>query len=157
MNALLLWAQAWNIPDFVMRDLATRIGASEPTAANAKVSEAGVQSRMRLSAAMAGIHAWRNNVGAMEDPRTGRVVRFGLANDSAALSIRLKSHDLIGIKPHLISQGDVGRTIGQFWSRECKAPGAKTDKDRLEAQERFMLLVLAAGGDSKITSDPGDI
>lgn len=157
MNTLLSWAQAWNIPDFVMNDLHTRLSPPEPHVRPSKLSEAGVQSRMRLAAAMAGVHAWRNNVGAMEDPHTGRVIRFGLANDSAALSVRLKSHDLIGIKPRLITQCDVGRTIGQFWSRECKAPGAHTDKDRLEAQERFMLLVLASGGDSKITSDPGDI
>lgn len=157
MNTLLQWAQAWNIPDFVMRDLATRLTvAQEPTDSEA-FSEEGVKSRMRLAAARSGIRAWRNNVGAMEDRDTGRIIRFGLANDSAPLNKQIKSADLIGIKPHLISQGDVGRTIGQFWSRECKAPGAKTDKDRLEAQERFMLLVLAAGGDSKITSDPGDI
>lgn len=157
MNTLLEWAQAWSIPTIVMDDLRARLAPPEPATSAAKLSEAGVQSRMRISAAMAGVHAWRNNVGAMEDPRTGRVIRFGLANDSAALSMRIKSADLIGIKPRKITAGDVGRTIGQFWSRECKAPGARTDKDRLEAQERFMLLVLSSGGDAKITSDPGDI
>jgi len=83
-------------------------------------SEARVQSLVRLEAARAGVHAWRNNVGALQD-QAGRWVRFGLANDTPALNDVLKSSDLVGFRPVTITQDMVGKTIAQFWARECKA------------------------------------
>ena len=100
-------------------------------------SEAVVQSHVRLKAAQAGYLVWRNNVGAMED-KTGRTVRFGLGNDSAAVQRELKSADLVGIKPG-----------GQFWTRECKPVGWRfmgTPRER--AQLAWINLVRAIGGDA---------
>lgn len=100
-------------------------------------TEAGAQSQVRLQAAQAGYLVWRNNVGAMEDVN-GRVVRFGLCNDSAKVNKRIKSSDLVGIKPG-----------GQFWCREMKPPGWHyTGTDREVAQLRFINLVTSIGGDA---------
>lgn len=100
-------------------------------------NEAVVQSEVRKRAGELGIHLFRNNVGAMEDVKTGRVVRFGLANESAAQSKRLKSSDLIGW------------ACGRFLSVECKHEGWKIGRkpsEREEAQLRWITLVIQYGG-----------
>ena len=43
------------------------------------------------------ITLWRNNSGAFKD-QTGRMVRFGLGNDSAKINKHMKSSDLIGFQ-----------------------------------------------------------
>lgn len=73
-------------------------------------TEAVVQSEIRAEAGRLGILLWRNNVGAMEDA-TGRIVRYGLGNDSPQVQRRLKSSDLDGTVP------PNGRTL----CVECKA------------------------------------
>ena len=59
------------------------------------MSEAAVQAAIRIRASELGVRLFRNNVGACVD-ETGRVIRYGLANDSAQLQKRLKSSDLVG-------------------------------------------------------------
>jgi hypothetical protein len=78
----------------------------------------------------------------------GRPVRFGLANDSKQVNQRVKSADLIGIRPVVITQDMVGAVIGQFVSIECKHEGWKPSmSDEHEAaQARWAELVLLAGG-----------
>lgn len=120
------------------------------------MSESSVLAQVRLEAAQAGWHLWRNNVGVLVD-RTGRPVRYGLANDGKALNQRLKSADLIGWKPYVVTAADVGRTLAVFVSREVKDPDGYTDKDRLAAQMRWHALVIAAGGDSAIVTGVGSI
>jgi len=120
-------------------------------------SEAYAQSQVRLEAPRAGVTLWRNNVGVLTD-LTGRPVRFGLANDSRQLNEALKSSDLIGWRPVLITPEHVGRTLAQFVSRECKAPGWKyTGTDRERAQKAWLDLVAAAGGDSAFATGPGTL
>ena len=115
-------------------------------------SEAGVQSYVRHAAAKAGILAWRNNVGAMEDV-DGRVVRFGLANDSAKMNELIKSSDLIGGRPRLITADMVGQTIAQLWTRECKPRDwTYTGTEREVAQLRFIQLCLSIGADSAFST-----
>ena len=115
-------------------------------------SEAGVQQAVRFNAASAGCILWRNNVGALED-KDGRHVRYGLCNDSAKLNRNIKSHDLIGIRPRLITPDMVGTTIGQFMSREVKAAGwTYRGTDREVAQAAFGALVNIKGGDAKFTT-----
>ncbi len=104
-------------------------------------SEDGVKSWVRHQAAQVGILAWRNNVGAMEDVN-GRVVRFGLANDSKNMNKLVKSSDLIGIRPD-----------GKFWARECKPRDWQyTGTEREIAQLKFLQLVTASGGDAAFTT-----
>lgn len=120
-------------------------------------SEAGVQSQVRLEAAQKGCLVWRNNVGAVTDD-TGRLVRFGLANESAAVNRQVKSSDLIGIKPLRIEQHHVGTIIGQFLAREVKKPGWNyTGTPREQAQMKFIELVVACGGDAAFCNSVGTI
>jgi hypothetical protein len=120
-------------------------------------SEAYAQSQVRLEAPTKGVTLFRNNVGVLTDIN-GRPVRFGLANDSKQLNEVLKSSDLIGWRPVLITPEHVGRTLAQFVSRECKAPGWKyTGTDRERAQKAWLDLVAAAGGDSAFATGPGTL
>lgn len=64
-------------------------------------SEAAVQTAIRIRASELGIRLWRNNVGACVD-ETGRLIRYGLANDSAQMQKRLKSSDLVGWVPYAL-------------------------------------------------------
>lgn len=133
------WASKWGIPPAAIADLIASVSIlAEPGASG---SEADVQARVRLSASKAGIRLWRNNSGVAQD-EMGRVVRFGLCNDSARMNETIKSSDLIGIGP-----------TGQFIAREVKAPGWKfTGTKREQAQLKFINLVNAMGGDAKFIS-----
>ena len=98
-------------------------------------SEADTQQRIRASAYEHGLSIWRNNSGAMQDD-TGRVIRFGLGNDSPKINKVWKSSDLIGIFPH-----------GLFLAVECKHPKwTKPANDRDRAQWNFILHVVERGG-----------
>jgi len=111
------------------------------------MNEASIQSMVRLEAARRGWKLWRNNVGVLLDAR-GVPVRYGLANDSKAVNQSVKSADLIGIRPVVITPEMVGQVIGQFVSIECKHEGwrpSMTDEHE-RAQARWAELVLLAGG-----------
>lgn len=58
--------------------------------------ETDVNNTIRIEGAKFGLLLWRNNSGAFKD-RSGRWVRYGLANDSARVNEVLKSSDLIGL------------------------------------------------------------
>ena len=61
------WAIKWGIPYAALVDLRASFGIvdDQPTTATEEISEAGVQSRVRLEAAKSGnVRLWRNNVGA---------------------------------------------------------------------------------------------
>lgn len=110
------------------------------------MSEAAAQSQIRLAAAQQGITLWRNQSGACYDD-TGRLIRYGLANDSAQLNRRLKSSDLIGITPILIEPRHLGHRVGVFTAVEVKHPGWKRPgNDRERAQAEFIRIVREKGG-----------
>ena len=110
------------------------------------MSEAAAQSQIRLAAAQQGITLWRNQSGACYDD-TGRLIRYGLANDSAQLNRRLKSSDLIGITPMLIEPRHLGHRVGVFTAVEVKHPGWKRPgNDRERAQAEFIRIVREKGG-----------
>jgi hypothetical protein len=119
--------------------------------------EAFTQSLVRLEASHKGLRLWRNNVGALLDKR-GVPVRYGLGNDSPALNKIIKSADLIGWRPLLITDALVGSTIAQFLSRECKRPGWKFTGDEHEtAQLKWAELVIADGGDAGFCTGEGSL
>jgi len=119
--------------------------------------EAAVSAKVRLEASRAGARLWRNNVGAGH-LENGSFVRWGLANDSTGLNQYLKSADLIGIRPVLITRAHVGCVIGQFLSRESKRPGWRyTGTDREEAQLHWAELIMVLGGDAAIVTGTGSI
>jgi hypothetical protein len=124
----------------------------------ARKSESYVQSAVILEAGRKGLPVFRNNVGALKNP-AGRLVRFGLGNDSKERNERIKSGDLIAIRPVLITQEMVGQVIGQFVSRECKPEGWTfgVDPDREGPQLAFAQLVLAYGGDARFVTGEGSL
>ena len=110
------------------------------------MSEADVQAHIRLAVSKMGWTIWRNNVGVLKDAR-GVPVRYGLANDSARVNAVFKSADLIGIRPLIITQEMVGKTVGQFVSIECKAENWTPGKDKHQfAQANWRDKVRLLGG-----------
>lgn len=114
-------------------------------------SEKRVQALEQLRAAREGRWLLRNNSGELKTD-DGRRVRFGLGNVSKQFNAVMKSSDLIGIKPILITPDMVGRTIGQFYARECKPEGWKyAGSPREIAQLKFIAKVNELGGDAAFT------
>lgn len=116
------------------------------------ISEARVLSEVRLRAPALGWTLWRNNVGACTD-MTGRLIRYGLANDSAQLNAAFKSGDLIGWRPVLVTPEMVGQTLAQFVSVECKAPAGRV----LPAQRAWADLITKAGGHALVVHSEGEL
>jgi hypothetical protein len=153
------WARRWNIPAQAFVELAAcSIVEPEADAIVKGKSEAYVQSTIRLEAPQRGCYLWRNNNGAGQLVKGRRFIRFGLANDSKPLNERMKSADLIGIRPRLITSEDVGRRIGQFISRECKRADWNYSGTLEEnAQLAWATLVNSLGGDAKIVKATGSL
>ena len=154
------WARAWAVPDAALDDLRVRLGALDfnRTPLTTGTSEAAVQAQVRIEASRRGLRLWRNNVGVHHDPESGVYVRYGLANDTPAVNARVKSADLIGIRPRVIGPADVGTLIGQFVSRECKHAGwAYTGSERERAQYAWAALVTSLGGDAGFCTGPGSL
>jgi hypothetical protein len=155
------WATRWQVPQPAIADLQAMLGmnGTEPEIERPRVidSEAAVQNLVRLEASRKGCRVWRNNVGAgyMSD---GRFLRWGLANDTEALNKQVKSADLIGIRPVVITPAHVGHTIGQFVSREVKAPDWHfSDTPRERAQLRWAEIICSMGGDAAFASGEGTL
>lgn len=119
-------------------------------------SESRQQALVRLDAARCQVWLTRNNVGCLNDNR-GVPVRYGLWNESSKQNEAVKSSDLIGIRPVVITHEHVGRTIGQFVARECKHEGwrySPRDK-RSTAQLAFINFINSKGGDAAFATGPG--
>lgn len=159
MTTLHTWAARWIPPHLLpaaLDDLQRTIVPPSPELPTNLTSEAGAQVAVRLAASRMGILNWRNNTGALADA-SGRFVRFGLANDTPAMNKTIKMGDVVGIRPLVITEAHVGRTVGQFWMREVKAPGwkwPKTPSAREVAQRAGIELVLSRGGDACFTTGP---
>ena len=151
--ALCEWARRWGVPEPCLADLAKCMGIGvvppePPIPAPPQATEAWSQSMVRLEAPRFGIWLGRNNVGALLDKR-GVPVRFGLANESKQQNEVMKSGDLIGIRPVVVTASMVGCTIGQFVSRECRGDAHET------AQANWAALVIKYGGDAKFATGEG--
>ncbi len=122
-----------------------------------KLSEAEVLNIVKLEAAKKNIHLWRNNVGAVHTD-DGRFLRYGLANESFATNKIIKSGDLIGIRPVLITPDLIGVTIGQFVSRETKNSAWKySATEREKAQLAWAVLINKLGGDAAFATGEGSL
>lgn len=165
MSIIREWAYQFAIPFEALFELERRLGvaAAEINAlrntAEADAphgSESRQQSLVMLEAAQKNISLMRNNVGALMDKR-GIPVRYGLMNTSHDLNDVVKSGDLIGIEPKVITLDDVGTTIGRFLSVEMKHEGwVYNPNDAHEvAQYRWAKYVIRYGGRAIFATGPG--
>lgn len=155
---LIEWAQRWNVSPQAVAELQSvfNTAATAPRVTGA-TTEAGVMNIVRLEASRAGTRLWRNNVGAAY-AKTGAIIRYGLANESPQMNKTLKSADLIGIRPVTVTPAMVGYTIGQFVSREVKAPGwVYTGTEREKAQLAWAQLITLLGGNACFAAGEGTL
>lgn len=110
-------------------------------------SEAANQQQIRLMIGAAGMLPLRNNVGACQD-QSGRLIRYGLMNESKELNKRFKSSDLVIPRPVLITEQMVGQVVGVFCSIEAKHSDWKYSEndDHSVAQQRWHELIRSYGG-----------
>ncbi len=155
MTTIEKWAKDWGVHEFAITDLVNRMHDMQP--GNPKTEEAVVQQELRLDASRQGARLWRNNNGAAQD-RTGRMIRYGLGNDSAKVNRHLKSSDLIGITPVHITPDLINTTMGVFTSIEVKK-GSWVYKgtERELAQANWLNLVTLMGGIAMFANKKEDI
>ena len=97
-------------------------------------AETDIQQRIRLAlGTRPDLRLFRNQVGQLPDPRTGRPVQFGLARGSA---------DLIGWRSVVITPEMVGQRVAVFTSLEIKTPTGRLTP----AQQAWLGAVHNAGG-----------
>lgn len=160
-SQIIQWAIRNQVSQPALAELRQIFGLESPQAFDAAgkddLGEGYVQSMVRLEAPRKGVKLWRNNVGVLKDI-TGRPVRYGLANDTKQLNEVVKSGDLIGWRPVLITPAHVGSRLAQFVSRECKRPGWRfTGDDHERAQLRWAEAVMSDGGDACFASGEGTL
>lgn len=149
------WAIKWGVPYSALIDLQQMLGVLDAEPGLKGRSEAAVQADVRVEASQKGYRLFRNNVGALLDAR-GVPVRYGLANDTPRMNAALKSGDLIGIRPVLITAEHVGQHIGQFVSLECKEEGWHyTGSPHEQAQQAWAALVTSLHGYARFVNRTG--
>ena len=155
---LVTWAIKHHVSMVALGELAAAFGHF-PVLANgvsAGDAESLVQGKVRMAAEQSGFKVFRNNVGALKDER-GVPVRYGLLNDTAALNKVVKSSDLIGWKSELWLNPETFQPtkIARFVSLECKHadwPGYNPENPHERAQQRWIELVVSAGGVGAFTT-----
>ena len=107
-------------------------------------AETNLQQQIRLAL---GTHPdarlFRNQVGSLPDPHTGRLVTFGLARGSA---------DLIGWRTVTITPDMVGQQLAVFTSVEIKTPTGRI----APAQQHWLHAVRSAGGIAGVARSVAD-
>tara|TARA_R110002012_G_scaffold99540_1_gene237595 strand:+ start:108 stop:461 length:354 start_codon:yes stop_codon:yes gene_type:complete len=106
--------------------------------------ETNIQQRIRLALGTdPNVRLFRNQVGQLPDPQTGRPVQFGLAKGSA---------DLVGFKTITITPDMVGQRIAQFVSLEIKTPNGRLTTP----QQSWLHTVKTAGAIAGVARSPED-
>jgi hypothetical protein len=106
--------------------------------------ETDLQQRIRLAlGTQPELRIFRNQVGSLPDPRSGRLVQFGLARGSA---------DLIGWRTLVITPEMVGQRVAVFTSLEIKTPTGRL----APAQRHWLHAVEGAGGIAGVARSVGD-
>jgi hypothetical protein len=106
--------------------------------------ETNIQQRIRIAlGTREDVRLFRNQVGQLPDPRTGRPVQFGLARGSA---------DIVGWKTKVITEDDLGKSYAIFTSIEVKTPKGKATP----SQNSWLECVRNAGGIAGIARSVDD-
>jgi hypothetical protein len=163
MTTLTAWAARHAITPTAYADLIQMLGLAVPVdtpqhTGKTLTTEAEVQSWTQIEhARRTGGRLLRNNSGAFKD-ETGRLVRYGLGHQSAAINKIMKSSDLIGPTPIVCP---CGHRYGVFTAYEAKHPGWTYQGDKPcrckpgkplcvpcheKAQLAFGKLVVSLGG-----------
>ena len=139
------WARRHNVAGVALTELMALLDPVQPPIVDpSSTSEADTQARCRVEAPKNGASLWRNNNGATMD-ETGRMIRYGLGNDSKKLNEVWKSSDTIGITPRMSTAP--GQVFGVFTAVEVKHPGwTKPANARDRAQANFHATVRGLGG-----------
>lgn len=107
-------------------------------------AETDLQQRIRLALGVRhDLRLFRNQVGQLPDPKTGRSVQFGLARGSA---------DLIGWRTVTVTPDMVGQRLAVFTSIEVKTPNGRLTP----AQHAWLGAVRSAGGIAGVARGVGD-
>lgn len=106
--------------------------------------ETNIQQQIRLGlGTREDVRLFRNQVGQLPDPRTGRPVQFGLAKGSA---------DLVGWKTVTVTPDMLGQQIAVFTSIEVKTPNGRLSGP----QRNWLHTVQTAGGIAGVARSPED-
>lgn len=135
-------------------------------------SEANVLKQIMLAASKLGQTVWRNNVGkawmgkklnfvqltAIDSNGGSHVFAPGevvvlLAPRFVEFGLTVGASDLIGIEEMIITEADVGRTVGVFVAMEVKSKTGRASKE----QQKFIGHIAHHGGLAAIVRSPADI
>ena len=109
------------------------------------MSETAIQQRIRLALGkLPWVRMFRNNVGKLPDPRTGRWVDFGVGGKGGG--------DLLGWRTITVTPEMVGQQVAQFVSLEVKTA---TGRVRPE-QENWRRVVEQCGGVAAVVRSEED-
>jgi hypothetical protein len=107
-------------------------------------TETTLQQQIRLAlGTRCDARLFRNQVGSLPDPRTGRLVTFGVARGTA---------DLIGWRTVVVTPEMVGQRIAVFTSIEVKTPTGRI----APAQQHWLQAVRSAGGIAGVARSVAD-
>lgn len=122
------------------------------------MAESVVQQQASFTIAQVGGLPQRNNVGACVD-KSGRLVRYGLMNESKKMNEKIKSSDLIAPVPILITQDMVGQMIGVYMAFECKHEGwhLTAGDAHAQAQAEYHRVIRAHGGRAGFVTSNADV
>ena len=135
----MFWQRASRVRNDCCRGLVLSI--SDAGMANV---ETKIQQEIRLGlGTREDVRLFRNQVGQLPDPRTGRPVQFGLAKGSA---------DLVGWKTVTITPDMVGQEVAVFASIEVKTPTGRPT----QYQQAWLSAVEKAGGIAGIARSVDD-
>lgn len=157
-QSLLNWASRHGVSVDALRELQQLFIPPVTRRQTRHASEAHVDSLISLEASEKDILWMRNNVGACQD-KTGRVIRYGLLNESKQMNEQTKSPDRVGIRRVVVTPDMVGGVIGQFVAREIKHATwtGRTLSPHEQAQLRCLQLFTLYGADASFANGTGTL